>query len=77
MTDKIARECDYCHKADIIIWNADSNGMVMIHGDHCWLLLMRDLRERESGRPTFTLTNKSFHPKCLIRAIEDWLREVE
>lgn len=74
MTDKIARVCDYCGKADTLETHSDSNGMVIVQGQDCYLLLMRDIRKRESSRPSFALTDKAYCPECLVEAITDWLQ---
>ena len=76
MSDKIARVCDRCGKKDILNSHTESNGMILVEGEGCYLLLMRDLKEKELSRPSFNLTNKHFCPECLSKAIEDWLKEV-
>ncbi len=76
MTDKIARVCDYCGKTDILKGHADSNGMILVQGDYALLLLMRDLKGRESGRPSFSLAGKAFCPECLPKAIQHWIYKV-
>jgi len=50
--------------------------MVLVQGDDWSLLLMRDLKEKEASRPSFTLTHKHFCPECLPKAIQEWLKEV-
>lgn len=76
MSDKIARVCDHCGKTDVVTWHADSNGMVLVSGKGCSLLLMRDVKPGEPCRPTFTLSGKHFCPTCFIEAVQGWLREV-
>ena len=76
MTDKIARVCDYCGKTDTVTGHEESNGMVLVQGENCYLLLMRDLREKETSRPTFRLSDKHFCPECLVKAIQEWLEQV-
>ena len=76
MTDKTARVCDYCGKVDVVKDYVDSNGMILVQGNNCGLLLMRDVREGESTRPHFPLSNKHFCPECLIKALQDWLDKV-
>ena len=74
MTDKIARVCDYCGKHDILEWHGDSNNMVIFSGDDRGsFLLMIDIPKGRSGRPTFSLEDKAWHPDCLRRAIDEWL----
>lgn len=77
MTDKIARVCDVCGKSDVLDSGSDSNGMIMVQSRDCYLLLMRDLRGRENARPTFSLANKHYHPECLIKALQDWLKKAK
>lgn len=76
MTDKIARVCDYCGKVDILAWHAESNGMLLFEGNG-YFLFMRDVEVRESSRPSFTLTDTSFCPECLVKAITKWVKEVK
>lgn len=56
---------------------ADSNGMVIVQGVNGYFLLMIDIPKEKLSRPSFHLSGKAFHPRCLVRAIEDWLREYE
>ena len=77
MTDKIARVCNYCGKADVLKRYSDSNGMIIIFGDNVFLMLMRDIREGESGRLTLTLTGKAYCPECLPKAITEWIERVK
>ena len=77
MTDKIARVCDYCGKTDVLNnLSYESNGMILVQGEQCLLLLMRDLKEKESSRPMFALGGKHFCPECLIKALQAWLKKV-
>lgn len=75
MSDKIARVCDYCGKSDILDWHSDSNGMINVVGKQCYLLLMRDVRRGEVSRPSFGLEGKHYHPQCLIKALQDWIKQ--
>ena len=76
MSDKIARVCDECGKADILNWHAESNGMVIFSGPtgSCFTLMV-DVKKGASGRPTFSLSGKAWCPECLVNAIKKWIAE--
>lgn len=77
MTDKITRVCDYCGKGDILNDHIDSNGMVIASGVEKisgGLLLMIDIPEEYSCRPFFLLGETAWHPECLIKALQKWLK---
>ena len=77
MTDKIARVCDYCGKTDVLKDHNESNGMILVQGSDPYLLLMRDIKMKESNRPSFDLKGKAFCPECLPKAISEWIEKVK